>query len=59
MKVLGQHVHDLTAEQLDVYQKVSTVHMHSKHLVNIGRPSTERVCFTLPIWAAAESPFAC
>jgi hypothetical protein len=52
-------VHDLTAEQLDVYQKVSTVHMHSKNLVNIGRPSTERVCFTLPIWAAAESPFAC
>jgi hypothetical protein len=25
MGVLGQHVHGLTAEQLDVYQKVSTV----------------------------------
>jgi hypothetical protein len=30
MKVLGQHVHDLTAEQLDVYQKVRIVPVHLK-----------------------------
>jgi hypothetical protein len=28
MKVLGQHAHDLTAEQLDVYQKVRVVGVH-------------------------------